>query len=200
MLERYLLSHPWLSPLVWAALYISDYYMTLWGARLYRQQSFCQVEGSYELTPVHQKDVDNLRPISPTFLWYLIIGILFLALIGQVDGSIPQVYGAFVGFFVFLEVVVHLRHSDNILFYRRLASPNPGVTGHILSSREQIYTRSAAQLAGLGSLLLLTYAVSGSYLLLGGSLSVLYTSLRHRLLAKRCAKSTVAPAPEDTHA
>ena len=56
-IETYLLSRPWLPTLLWVALYTSDYYLTIWGSRLYRRQKFIEMEGSYELTAEFQDDI-----------------------------------------------------------------------------------------------------------------------------------------------
>ena len=58
----------WLGPPVWACLYVSDYFLTIACARLYRAQDRIVFEGSYEITPIFQADVNALRRISPRFL------------------------------------------------------------------------------------------------------------------------------------
>ncbi len=141
MIELYLLTHPWLPALLWIILYTSDYYLTLWGAKLYRRQSFYVYEGSYELTPQYQEDVDKQKRISASFITWLIAGAAILLLCGNVTDNTPQYYGALVGWFLVPEVMVHTRHLENILTYRRLASPDPGVSGQITFSRPGIYRR-----------------------------------------------------------
>ena len=42
----------WVGATAWAALYCSDYYLTLACARLYAQQDKIKFEGSYELNPL----------------------------------------------------------------------------------------------------------------------------------------------------
>ncbi len=64
MVERYLLSHPWLAPVLWMVLHTSDYYLTLWGAKLARRQPFFELEGSYELTPDYQDDERWANPLG----------------------------------------------------------------------------------------------------------------------------------------
>ena len=51
-----------------AALFISDYVLTLACARLYRGQDKIVFEGSYEITSTDQADVDALRKVSPRFV------------------------------------------------------------------------------------------------------------------------------------
>jgi hypothetical protein len=38
-------------------------------------------EGSYELTPYFQKDVDTLRLLSPRFLWMLVLYAVLLLIV-----------------------------------------------------------------------------------------------------------------------
>src|SRR6266567_8413959 len=59
----------WPGLAVWIALYISDYSFTLKCARMYQGTVRDKIafEGSYELTPIFQADIDSLRVISPRF-------------------------------------------------------------------------------------------------------------------------------------
>lgn len=52
----------WLAPLIWVVLYISDYAMTLWGAKLYYAvgKDYYQIP-SYELNSYFQRDIAGLR-------------------------------------------------------------------------------------------------------------------------------------------
>jgi hypothetical protein len=73
----------WPGLLTWAALYVSDNLLTIKCARMYRagvSEKFV-FEGSYELTPYFQKDVDALRFLSPRFLAALVWGGLTLFLL-----------------------------------------------------------------------------------------------------------------------
>jgi hypothetical protein len=58
----------WVGPLVWACLYMSDNYWTIASARLYHAQSTIVFEGSYEITPLWQRDVNALRAFSLRFI------------------------------------------------------------------------------------------------------------------------------------
>lgn len=77
---------PWAGPLVWMALYISDYYFTIACARLYRGQNKIVFEGSYEITPVFQADVNALRPVSPRFYLILIASTGYVFLLRWIAG------------------------------------------------------------------------------------------------------------------
>ena len=49
---------------LWIILYTSDYYLTIYSARGFREIGHFQFEGSFELTPQYQKDIDALKPVS----------------------------------------------------------------------------------------------------------------------------------------
>src|SRR5258708_40345374 len=80
MIDHYLTDTPWIALAIWVALYLSDYYLTIWGATLRKEKAAALVDtgGSYELTPVFRADVDALRWISPTFFWHLFLSMLVL--------------------------------------------------------------------------------------------------------------------------
>ena len=60
-----LLATSWAGPLLWVVLYSSDYYLTIACARMYQAQNVIVFEGSYEITPAFQSDVNALRLLSP---------------------------------------------------------------------------------------------------------------------------------------
>src|SRR6266446_1861735 len=64
----------WAGLSVWIVLFVSDYMLTLVCARLYQKGVRDKIvfEGSYELTPYFQRDIDALRRVSPRFVWALV--------------------------------------------------------------------------------------------------------------------------------
>lgn len=197
MFESYLLSHPWIPTLTWVILYTSDYYMTLWGARLYHAQSIMEFEGSYELTPEYQKDVDNQRKFSPTFLLWLIFGAAVLLATGLVSEDILFLYGILVGALLLPEVVVIIRHIDNIIIFKQLAASNPGVSGHIRYCKRFTYHMSSVQMLGLAVLAVLAFALTGSAILLGGVLKLILLAVQHLRLSAH-HKNIITEGTPDT--
>src|SRR5512140_28979 len=63
-MEAWLATNPWTGMILWSILYLSDYYVTIYSARGFREVGHFQFEGSFELTPQFQKDVDALKPVS----------------------------------------------------------------------------------------------------------------------------------------
>jgi hypothetical protein len=74
MRDLFLLS-PWPGTIAWAVIYISDYVLTITCARLYRRNLASKIvfQGSFELNPIFQRDVDSLKIVSPRFLLFLSI-------------------------------------------------------------------------------------------------------------------------------
>lgn len=189
MFESYLLTHLWLPALLWTILYTGDYYLTIWGARLYKSQKHIQVEGSYELTPQYQKDIDSLRMFSPRFVIWLFYGIGILLVVWYTVGDLRHLYGAVVGALLIPEVAVHIRHVQNIVLYRRLCSPNPGVTGSITYSRSYSYSISALGFLCMAIFLLVAFLLTQSWILLGGFVSLLAHTEKHYRYARRLASA-----------
>jgi hypothetical protein len=67
-MEGWLATSPWPGVILWISLYISDYYLTIYSARGFREIGHFQFEDSFELTPQYQKDIDNLQPFRDVTL------------------------------------------------------------------------------------------------------------------------------------
>ncbi|MGH9735597.1 MAG: hypothetical protein ACRD8A_13530 [Candidatus Acidiferrales bacterium] len=80
-MSHFLFQSLWPTLAFWAVLYISDYVLTVTCARLYRGGIDRNIvfEGSSELNPVFQKDIDSLRLLSPRFIWLLLLTEVWLA-------------------------------------------------------------------------------------------------------------------------
>ena len=74
---------PWLA--IWVVLYISDYTLTLTCARLYQRgvRDKIAFEGSFEITPYYQRDIDSLRLISPRFILALLASSVWVFVLGN---------------------------------------------------------------------------------------------------------------------
>jgi hypothetical protein len=113
----------WPGLLVWVVLYTSDYLLTLAGARLYHAgvRETIVFQGSYELTPYYQDDVDSLRVFSPRFVLALAVTTLLLGVIWQLSLGVisyPPAYLVGFGGLVLLELAIHVRHVRNLFLFR----------------------------------------------------------------------------------
>lgn len=88
-LAELFLQNFWLRLAVWSALYVSDYSMTIKCARLYQESVRDKIvfEGSYELTPYFQSDIDALRRVSLKFILALLWTSILLFLVWRLIGN-----------------------------------------------------------------------------------------------------------------
>ena len=186
------LGHCWVGPTVWAVLFIFDYALTLVCARLYKAH-WSQVfvyEGSFELTPYFQRDIDTLRALSPRFFLILISEFLLLLGLGVfVSGEAPELYSSALGAAILLQLAIHSRHLENLVAYRRARLKE--TTGRIEMSRRAILEQSGAHLFAFFGLYLVVWAFTWSWFVLGGVISTLLTGVKHWMSARK----SVAAAP-----
>jgi hypothetical protein len=190
-----LIDNVWLAIIVWGIIYILDYYLTLYAAHLYQTHliKFVVFEGSFELTPYFQDDVNLLRRISPRFLfvWIMSFNLLFLIwFLSTRWWNVPWLFSLVYGSLFLREAAVHMRHIRNLTLslFSRTAG---GLKGQIEYSRWLILKLSAVELLSFAGLFLLIYLALGSWLFLGGSISCLYTGLQHWLMSKKVYSTAV---------
>jgi hypothetical protein len=184
--EAALLGKPLLVAAIWVLLYTSDYYLTLYGAKLRSLQKVFVYQGSYELTPECQDDIDSGNRRSPAFFLWLGVGVLMLLMPLRIPEVPKWVYGFFVGYILFVELPVHLRHISNIWTYRSVLGSKPALSGEVRLSQRGSYQRSAADLAAMAGFLVVCCGLTGSCVLLGGSLRSAHEAYRHWRLSKEC--------------
>jgi hypothetical protein len=183
MIPLYLQHYFWIPAIVWFILYTSDYYLTIWGAKLYRSQSVYLHEESYEMTPEYVKDVNNLRKISPTHLIWLIAGTIGILGVGYLGKDIPHFFGGFVGFMIIPELVIHERHISNIFLFRTLSSSEKAsIKGHAVISRSFSYRQSAISMFTFAVIMFILFAMTNGDVFIGGGfglLMVVYSDMKH---------------------
>ncbi|MGD8627380.1 MAG: hypothetical protein PVJ34_22800 [Anaerolineae bacterium] len=175
MLEQILADHVWVTIALWAALYISDYQLTITSARLYARDArqYSEVEGSYELNPFFEEDVDALRRFSPRFFVWLILISLFILLAWfvsfQLEGAeMPGLYFGALGVLFLREAAIHIRHVRNLsaLYY---AARGEGLSGRLFQARWLVLRLSAVDLLCFTALYLFSWLVSSHPFFLGGA-------------------------------
>ncbi len=192
MLERLLLDNVWLAILVWCIIYVSDYALTIYAARLYRRgaNQHIVLSGSYEMTPYYQKDIDALRVVSRRFILALVlfsvfIGIEWLAMVQW--ARLPELFSFLIGALILLELAVHVRHLRNIVSFRLVAIPN-AVQGTLAYSRPYSLKMSAIDLVAFGILYFVLMVLVGGWFLFGGAVACLVFGARHWLWARKTAR------------
>ena len=175
----------WLALAIWVVSYCADYYLTLYSARLYRAQAQAHFafEGSLELTPYYQADIDGLRRISPRFLLALLLSLLGLELIWYLSHNVahlPALFEFAIGALVLREAAILLRHCRNISLFRGVRDPR-AVEGQVTYARWLSLRTSAVDLFSFAGLYGLLALAVGSCLLAGGALAC---AARARLIAR----------------
>jgi hypothetical protein len=195
------ITQPWLAPAVWVVLHSSDFYLTLWGAKLYhtganRVLSFA---GSYELNPLYQTVIDQRKWFPKRFIFPLFLMVLGLYtwtwLVGSLAGQTtilewmpPLVFGSL--FFVRVGLIgIHLQ---NIWLFRRILQPNSPITGSIRYDRRSTYFMAASRLASWAVLLGLAALFSPSPWTWGGCLGCALIALKLYVLGARHRDEPVA--------
>jgi hypothetical protein len=190
----FFVNHIWSGLLLWIGLYISDYYLTISCARMYRAQDKIRFEGSFEITPYFQSDIDALKTLSPRFIIMLFttsIVLSFFALLAVKNRVFySPLYLFFLGYMVLLELTVHIRHIRNWFMYRDyLASSD--IRGHIEYSRSVTLKSSAIDRMLFSALFLVLFFVTASSFVLGGAAGCTLSAWKHYSLAKKCSRANV---------
>ena len=186
-MENWLAASPWPGVAAWIILYISDYNLTLYSARGFREVGHFQFEGSFELTPQFQKDINSLNRVSRLhltllFVYSLVIYLLWLATVKWLNS--PWAYELYLGMFLLLEVAVHMRHLRNVFLVREIRR-NGGVEGEITYHKQFSYRISAFDFKLFGGLFLIVAILGSSLFFLGGAIMCIGFGFRHDSLAKK---------------
>lgn len=184
------LTGSWWAPImVWSAVYISDYAFSVYNARLYRSgaYNYYEFEGSLELTPQFQDDIDNLRWVSPRFIRafllsnIMVVGVWWLTIEWS---EWPQVFRFVLGGMLLLEAVVHLRHLRLFVLFKQLAT-GQGVEGKIRQTQWIGYQASGWEFIAFAGLWLLLGIISSSWFILGGAFMNAITGIQHLRWGKK---------------
>jgi hypothetical protein len=190
LFETLFLPNIWFVLILWIVVYSSDYYLTLYCATLYHThlKAYIVFEGSFELTPYFQADVDTLRRISPRFIRALFLSLVLISLLWLLTVYILPLSGIFsfaLGGLLLREVAVHLRHGRNLALMR-LTQTGGGLTGKVTYARWLLLKLSALELWAFAVFFLLITLAWGSWFFLGGGIFCLFTGVQHwRLSGKQ---------------
>jgi hypothetical protein len=194
------------APLVIALVvgtFFADYLLTHLGARASRRvRERWSVEGSYELNPTWERQIDSGQVVGPRV--FLAAGLLAIALsltrlLAWPGGEPlePAVFGFFAGVMLLLQAPILMVHAANLQTFHDLLDPT-AVEGGLRYRRWFIYRQGAAHLARFGVLWLLLWLPSQQAFFLGGTFSCFAFGWRlHRLgVAARAAPAgDAATAP-----
>jgi len=196
-MEFWLATSPVPGVMLWIILYISDYVLTIYSARGFREIGHFQFEGSFELTTQFQRDIDALKPVSTRHIILLLLYSLLIIFIWWFTKQLlffPWTYLLYLGMFLLLEVSVHLRHLRNVSLIREIRKGG-GVEGQIVYRKWFSYKISASEFYLYSALFLMIALLTYSPFFLGGTLMCFGTGFKHSRLAKK-AKSNPLQAVE----
>lgn len=185
----FVLDSLWPGLILWLALYVSDNLFTMACARLYQAgvREKIVFEGSYELTPYFQKDVDALRVLSPRFLLALLWQALLLAAVWRLTRAVGpwnEPYLFLLGAMILVQATIHVRHLRNIYLFRAALRPD-GVRGRIEYPRSLMLRLSAVEVLAFAGVFLAIFLVTGSWFVLGGAAGCLSLALKNLRLERR---------------
>jgi hypothetical protein len=203
LLGALLVHNIWFALAVWSGLYLSDYFLTIWAARLYQSDAKEHVvlKGSLEITPYFQDDVNGLKRMSLRFVRALVFSVLTISLAWVLAVrwlEIPQTFSVLMGALILLEATAHIRHIRNIVFLRTLTRMH-SLKGKIEYPRWLSLRLSSVEVLGFAALFLVAFLVSGNWFFVGGSLSCLLTGLKHLDYAKKATLTKPVVSPALTH-
>jgi hypothetical protein len=182
---------PWPGAIAWSLIYITDYSLTLSCARMYQgtaNQTFV-LEGSYELNPVFEADIDSLKSWSPRFIAALIASVALLISIWWLSSvSEPGLYRFALGSMICMELAIHTRHLRNLFLFRAIVSRSDLVRGRIEYARLLSLRMSSNEMLSFSAVFGILCIFTPSWFLLGGATACLCLSVNHRKLARAHAK------------
>jgi hypothetical protein len=149
-------------------------------------------EGSFELNPVFQRDIDSIKFVSPRFLLALVLTSTLTAIYWalMVPGY-PRLYAFVLGAGMCLELAIHVRHLGNLyLFSSPLVVEQ--LRGRIEYARPLLLRMSAVQVLGLALLFAVVFGYTENWFVGGGAASCFVLSLKHWHLARRATRKRSA--------
>ena len=190
-MQYWLTTSPWPGVILWIILYSSDYYLTIYSARGFREIGHFHFEDSFELTPHFQKDINALKPVSRLHIILLILYSLLIVFIWWFTRLLPLfpwTYLLYLGMFLLMEVAIHLRHLRNVALIRE-AKRGGGLEGQIFYRKWFTYTISAHEFYAFAGFFLLIALLAYSPFFLGGAIMCWGVGFKHSRLAKRSKTS-----------
>jgi hypothetical protein len=180
--------------------FFADYTLTHVGARaneLVRDR--WRVEGSYEMNPTWERQIDSRRWFSPRVVLtplaiaLVLVTIRVLAEVVDVYAD-PAYFGAAVGVMLLIQAPILLLHGMNLQTFRLLLDPT-AATGGIVYRRWFVYRQSVVYVLGFSVLWLVLWLPSQQAFFLGGAASCAVFARSFWRLAAKARATAATPAP-----
>jgi hypothetical protein len=205
MIDRTLFDWAPLSIAIVVGSFFADYALTHLGARAAEGvRDRWGVEGSYEMNPTWERQIDSGQWLSsrvvlvPAFLILALGTLRFLATVFDFYAD-PAWFGLAVGTMLLVQAPILMLHAANLQTFRLLRDPT-AVEGAIRYRRWLVYRQSMVHLAGFAVLWLLLWLPSQQAFFLGGALSCALWARRMGQLgaAARQSQQTVYDSVTET--
>jgi hypothetical protein len=154
-----------------------------------------QGEGSYEMNPTWEHEVDAGRRLSWRFVGVIAV-LLAALLVGRYLPGLaeldPALFGFAIGAVTLIQAPIFMVHAANLQTFRALADPT-AVSGRILFHRPFMYGQSGWHFGRYAVLWLILWVPSQQAFFLGGALGCLI--LARRMFGLADAASTLKGRP-----
>jgi hypothetical protein len=153
-------SHPSVLVGTFVLLHVLDFSLTVAGARWYDRGAHLvtPIDGSYELNPLFQRDINKRSLRSRRFLLTLVLIAALLYAFGVRFGSMPGASAMLAGTIVFPRLLIIGRHMQNIAMFRAIALHPQRFKGSLFM--DQRVRHGASRIALLTSFVLVLAAVA----------------------------------------
>jgi hypothetical protein len=185
MLLDVLVGSPWLVAMLWGILSLWDFVATMLYSKAYREflNKTITYEGGLEMNPSFEKDVSELRWLSPRY----VLSMLFVAFLLVLGGLwLPQIwFETLAGAALLLVLATDFRHIENLSVVGMLKKHPESMQGRLQQSYALSQRRVAVGTFNTGLLFLIIAVLAERVFFLGGALICGMYALRHYLLANR---------------
>jgi hypothetical protein len=175
-----------------------DWLLTHAGARAsLRVRHIWESEGSYEMNPTWERDIDSGRRLSwrAVVATALLLGALLAIRYVPVLADLGPAFFAFAaGMIMLVQTPIFMAHASNLHTFQALADP-AAVSGRILMHRPFLYGQSGWLYGRFGVLWLVLWVPSQQAFFLGGALGCLLLSRQMFKLAKASSSALATSLP-----
>lgn len=186
---------------LWVIVYLCDYFLTLHGNRLRTTlaREHIGMDGSYELNPYYQRDIDANRRLSRRFVLMLVLLLVWLILMWYCANTLkaPEIFSAATGYLLLMELPILERHIQNISQFNAMKTPG-AVVGFITYAR-WIQLSLSGHIFGYWLVAyLVLFLLTGSWLFIGGAVAMLNLFIRFTVRGQRLrGRSPAVQLPKD---
>ena len=138
MIQAYQFNNLPVALALWVIVYLFDYFLTLHGNQLRAKYAKAHIgmDGSYELNPYYQREIDANKRVSLRFILMLVLFIVWLIVVWYLADALkaPEVFSAATGYLILMELPILERHVQNISQFNAMKTPG-AVVGFITYAR-----------------------------------------------------------------